>query len=457
MKQVDHYAQALSSIPAIVDGYIGNQLHEAIQKSIQSHNAAYREKAQAEKQEYKDLVDTSVRTIIREEVKTQLPQILPKVVSDFATPMIEKTVTELLEAAVLAKSSSQPKSTYEATASLSEFKLTKILIDKMKEGKYYQVVGDVFSVKRGRDEKDKDQDPSVGPDWGMKQRETGKEGESSKDPKSKSSSVSKSTSRPQHKSSSKSAHTEEPSHTVDDSGVQQDQEFVTGNTNEQPHDEAAPKTWISKVARAKDPPTSFDKLTDTPFNFSAFVINRLNINNLTQEILIRLAYEGKQYLFDLRKPLSLIQDRQGRQVIPKDYFINNDLEYLKGSETTEFYGYACHRVSKHHVYSRKRIIAITHVQVMKWYDYGYLEEIEVRRKTIQSTSSGKKKLNITRPETFRSDISNKIPYTPYNNPLGFIYHDKFNRMRSDELYKFCDGALKSFRDALQDIVSGLHM
>ncbi|GJU71864.1 hypothetical protein Tco_1263269 [Tanacetum coccineum] len=334
----------------------------------------------------------------------------------------------------------------------------------------------------------------------MKRRETSKEGDSSKDPKSKSSSVSKSTSRPQHKSSSKSAHAEEPSHIVDDSGVQQDQEFVTGNTNKQPHDEATPKvdwfktperpptpntnwnkrqqvnfrplqTWISKVARAKDPPTLFDKLTDTPFNFSAFVMNRLNINYLTQEILIRLAYEGKQYLFDLRNPLPLIQDHQGSQVIPKDYFINNDLEYLKGSETTEFYGYACHRVSEHHVYSRKRIIAITHVQVMKWYDYGYLEKIEVRRKTIQSTSSGKKrvedlqlgvesyqkKLNITRPETFRSDISNKIPYTSYNNLLGFIYHDKFNRMRSDELYKFCDGALKSVRDALQDIVSGLHM
>ncbi|GJU71863.1 hypothetical protein Tco_1263268 [Tanacetum coccineum] len=141
MKQVDHYAQALSSIPAIVDGYIGNQLQETIQKSIQSHNAAYREEAQVEKQEYKDHIDTSVRTIIREEVKTQLPQILPKAVLDFATPMIEKTVTDSLEAVVLAKSSSQPKSTYEAVASLSEFKLTKILMDKIKEGKYYQVVG----------------------------------------------------------------------------------------------------------------------------------------------------------------------------------------------------------------------------------------------------------------------------------------------------------------------------
>ncbi|GKA17466.1 hypothetical protein Tco_0697303 [Tanacetum coccineum] len=70
MKHVDQYAQALSSIPVIVDRYINNKLGEAIHKAIQSHNAECREEAQAEKQEYIDLVDSSVRTIIREEVKT---------------------------------------------------------------------------------------------------------------------------------------------------------------------------------------------------------------------------------------------------------------------------------------------------------------------------------------------------------------------------------------------------
>ncbi|GJU87607.1 hypothetical protein Tco_1295153 [Tanacetum coccineum] len=49
--------------------------------------------------------------------------------------MIEKNVTESLEAVVLARSSSPLKSTYEAAASLSEFELTKILLDKMEERK----------------------------------------------------------------------------------------------------------------------------------------------------------------------------------------------------------------------------------------------------------------------------------------------------------------------------------
>ncbi|GKD86432.1 hypothetical protein Tco_1357586, partial [Tanacetum coccineum] len=64
------------------------------------------------------------------------------------------------------------------------------------------------------------------------------------------------------------------------------------------------------------------------------------------------------------------------------------------------------------------------------------------------------------PETFRSDIPDKTPYTSYNIPRGIIYLDKFNRnrlMHADELYKFCDGTLTSVRTTLQDIVFGLNM
>ncbi|GJT83609.1 hypothetical protein Tco_1057951 [Tanacetum coccineum] len=324
MKQVDRYAKAISSIPTIVERYISNKLGEAIQKSIKSHTAECREEALADKREYIDLIDTSVRAIIKEEVKTQLPQILPQAVSDFATAVIERNVTESLEAAFLAKYSSQPKSTYAVAASLSEFELTKILMDKMEEHKSYLIAeykkelydalvksyntnkdlfetyGEVFTLKRSQDDKDKDQDPSARSDQGMKRRKSSKYAESSRDPKSKkskSSSSSKGTSRSQHKSSGKSAHTEEPSYTVDDSGVQQNQEFDTGKNDEQPDDEAAskvdfrlPQTWISDIARAKRPPTSFDELMDTPIDFFAFVMDWLNITNLTQELLVGPAF-----------------------------------------------------------------------------------------------------------------------------------------------------------------------
>nr|GFB65417.1 hypothetical protein [Tanacetum cinerariifolium] len=46
-------------------------------------------------------------------------------------------VTESLEQVVLAKESSQPQSSYKAAATLTEFELKKILIDKMDQSESY--------------------------------------------------------------------------------------------------------------------------------------------------------------------------------------------------------------------------------------------------------------------------------------------------------------------------------
>ncbi|GJV42775.1 hypothetical protein Tco_1421215 [Tanacetum coccineum] len=128
--------QALSFVPAIVDRYIDNKLGEAINKAILAHNLDCRQEAQDEKNAYIELVDTSMRAIIKEEVNTQIPQTLPQAVSDFANPVIEKNITESLEAAVLTRTSLQLKSTYEAATSLSEFELKKILQDEMEESNH---------------------------------------------------------------------------------------------------------------------------------------------------------------------------------------------------------------------------------------------------------------------------------------------------------------------------------
>ncbi|GKC51442.1 hypothetical protein Tco_1074187 [Tanacetum coccineum] len=98
-----------------------NKLGEATNKDIQAHNLDCRQEAQDEMNAYIELVDTSMIALIKEEVNTQLPQILPQAVSDFANLVIEKNVTESVEAAVLTMSSSQPTSNYEVAASLSEY------------------------------------------------------------------------------------------------------------------------------------------------------------------------------------------------------------------------------------------------------------------------------------------------------------------------------------------------
>nr|GEZ00505.1 hypothetical protein [Tanacetum cinerariifolium] len=103
----------------------------------------------------------------------------------------------------------------------------------------FESYGEVFSLKSSRDDKDKDQNPSARSDRGTKRRKSSKDVVSSKDSNSKEKkplSTSKDASQSQHMSSGKSAHAEEPSHTVEDSGMQQDHEFVTGDYDEQPVD-----------------------------------------------------------------------------------------------------------------------------------------------------------------------------------------------------------------------------
>nr|GFA52875.1 hypothetical protein [Tanacetum cinerariifolium] len=107
----------------------------------------------------------------------------------------------------------------------------------------------------------------------------------------------------------------------------------------------------------------------TPIEFSAFIMNGLNINNLTQENLLGPAFrllkgicsnyadleydfeecnkalskkldwenpEGGDYPFDLTKSLPLVKIGN-RQKVPVDYFFNNDLKYMLGGTSTITY------------------------------------------------------------------------------------------------------------------------
>nr|GEZ39303.1 hypothetical protein [Tanacetum cinerariifolium] len=74
--------------------------------------------------------------------------------------------------------------------------------------------------------------------------------------------------------------------------------------------------------------------------------------------------------------------------------------------------------------------------------------------------SYQKRLNLTKPDTYRSDLKRREAYTAHSDPRGFIYQnkDKKNRlMRIDELHKFSDGTLNDFRNALDDRLKGIRM
>nr|GFC49387.1 hypothetical protein [Tanacetum cinerariifolium] len=138
--------------------------------------------------------------------------------------------------------------------------------------------------------------------------------------------------------------------------------------------------------------------------------------------------EGQQYPHNLLQPLPLILHNRGRRVISLEHFINNYLEYLRGGASSrkyttsvtkkkvadyghikwiedlvpremwiqqpidynkhalwgvshwgrkrkQFYGYAVNRESARDFYSKRRIIAVTELQILEWHDYKHLDWI----------------------------------------------------------------------------------
>nr|GEW36381.1 hypothetical protein [Tanacetum cinerariifolium] len=95
---------------------------------------------------------------------------------------------------------------------------------------------------------------------------------------------------------------------------------------------------------------------------------------------------------------------------------------------------------------------LTNLIIDKQYDLNVALRMYTRRIVIQrrvedlqlSVESYQKKLNLSKPDTYRSNLRNKTAYTSYSDPHGIIYVDQFKRKRlvhADELHKFSDGTL----------------
>ncbi|GJX31361.1 hypothetical protein Tco_0241216 [Tanacetum coccineum] len=145
----------------------------------------------------------------------------------------------------------------------------------------------------------------------------------------------------------------------------------------------------------------------------------------------------------------------------------------------------------------RRIIVVTRLKIMKMYDYGHLEEIEVRRddQKLYTFKEGdfkrlrlqdiedmllllvqQKLANLTIDEWYDLNVALRM-YTrriiiqrrvadlqlgvkSYQKKLNLTKPDTINRnrlMRADELHKFSDGTLDDVRSTLNDIAKGIRM
>nr|GEX80187.1 zinc finger, PMZ-type [Tanacetum cinerariifolium] len=233
-------------------------------------------------------------------------------------------------------------------------------------------------LKRRREDDDDQEGPSAGSDRGSKRRREGGEHASVSTPSEQATgSAGRSTTGIQSRqlSTSESAFAEEPVQTT----CQMEEPLHLPRrpptpdrdwSKTLPTAQGNAQSWISKLARQTDARSSFNELLDTPIDFSNFIMNRLNVDTLTLELvagptfklmrrscnsLTELEYhleevykamtdqldwvnpEGQQYPHNLLQPLPLIPDNQGRCVIPFAHLINNDLEYLRGGASIRKY------------------------------------------------------------------------------------------------------------------------
>nr|GEW57853.1 hypothetical protein [Tanacetum cinerariifolium] len=367
--------------------------------------------------------------------------------------------------------------------------LYKALIDAYEIDKViHETYGDNVMFKRRQDDEDEDEKHSARYNRGSKRIRSGKEPKSTSAPKEKT---------------SKS----------------------TGSSKE------GSKSKTSTLAWKEDPRELFNELMDTPLDFLAFLLNWLNVDTLTLELLAGLTFElmkgsykslveleyflkevykattdqldwnnheGQQYLHDLPKPLPLIPNSRGHRVIPFDHFINNDLAYLSDGVSSQTYATTPTKIKatdyghikwiedlvpntmwsqvpivyeKHALWGifhwgRKR--KLTNLNIEECLALGVSLRMCTRSIVIKrhvedlqlGVKSYQKNLNLTNPDTYRSDLKRNAPYTAYSNPRGFIYQnqDKKNRlMHVDELYKFSDGTHNDVWSALDDTLKKIRM
>ncbi|GJW36750.1 hypothetical protein Tco_0059670 [Tanacetum coccineum] len=322
----------------------------------------------------------------------------------------------------------------------------------------FKSYGKVYSLKRDREDKDKDEDPPVGSNQGLKRRKTSKDVEPSKGSKSKES-----------KSSSSKGTKSDLGYTNDQPNVEAASKFDWFKKPERPLtpdpdwnakksiDFRPPHTWISKIAKAEKPPLTFDELMSTPIDFSAYVINNLKIDNLTQEHLVGPAFNLLKGTCRSRVELKYhFEEYRGRQVVPVNYFINNDLEYLKGGSS-----------------SRKYTTSTTKTKAAKYDDIQGIKdmfhlygEIEVQREDQQLYKFKEgdfPRLNLRDIEDMllllvQNKLFNLERYVIFDLNVELqILTRRVVILKRDELYKFSDRTLTSIRSVLHDIASNPRM
>ncbi|GJV75134.1 hypothetical protein Tco_1506718 [Tanacetum coccineum] len=488
--------RSLSSIPGIVDQYLANKMQEAVDVAVQLKYDRIREESDTANQQFLNSIDEGMK----------------------------KLVIEQLESEVLVRSSKEANTSHAVAANLSE-NAEKDLIDKMDAKTLSQdTYGDTVTIKRMRREQTMIKKPYAG-QTGSKRRGSGKcllSYQCSRE----------TTTRQKERLYYRFKITESASHLLcrgklcklqmSLKHLPAHQEFETG------------VMMNKQKKRSNIFLTGFNNLHDYLLLIMHGISLFLPFMNLVQPWLSNLA--RRQDPLRCKKSAVTKAADYGHikwieDLVPNSMWSQVIVHYDKfalwgvshwGKKRRQFYAFAITRESARDVYSKRRIVAVTKVEIVEWQNYKHLDWITVRRdddilykfkegdfhrlriqdiedmllllvqgkvtnlnieeriafnvslrmftrsvviqRRVEDLQLGvesyQKKLNLTKPDTYRSNLRRRDAYTPYSDPRGFIYEnkDKKNRlMRIDELHKFSDGTLDDVRTALNDRLKGIRM
>ncbi|GJV70004.1 hypothetical protein Tco_1485513 [Tanacetum coccineum] len=101
--QTSQFVEVVSSISGIVDQYLASKMKEAMDVAVRIQSNKLKEETEAENQEFINQVESTMKAIIKEQVKAQVSKVMPQ---------IEKYVTTSLVVEVLVRSTKQPQTSY---------------------------------------------------------------------------------------------------------------------------------------------------------------------------------------------------------------------------------------------------------------------------------------------------------------------------------------------------------
>nr|GEV45620.1 hypothetical protein [Tanacetum cinerariifolium] len=198
----------------------------------------------------------------------------------------KQSVNAQLEAEVLTRSSHSSRTFYAVAADLSEMELKKILIEKMEGNKRGDDDDDdqEEGPSAGSDRGSKRRGECKEPESASAPLETATTsiGRSTTGSKSRQVSATSADDQPIVQSSQHPEWFSQPKKpSTPDRDWNKTLPAIQGST----------QTWISELAKQADSRSSFNELLDTPLDFSNFIMNRLKVDTLTPELLAGPTFE----------------------------------------------------------------------------------------------------------------------------------------------------------------------